>query len=98
MGGAKEQEGMSALEKMMKEQRAKGKDKEEKSDDAKSKALNLNERETVEFAIEALQKVLGVDFKSNQVEVAVCSKDRTRFRSLEEKEIDEYLTIISEKD
>ena len=50
------------------------------------------------LSIEALQKVLGVDFKSNQVEVAVCSKDRTRFRSLEEKEIDEYLTIISEKD
>lgn len=95
--GSKEQEGMSTLEKMMKEKRAKEKE-ESKEDQPKSKVLNLNERETVEFAIEALQKVLGVDFKSNQVEVAVCSKDRTRFRSLEEAEIDEYLTIISEKD
>jgi len=95
--GAKEQEGMSTLEKMMKEKRAKDAE-EKKEDEGKSKVLNLNERETVEFAIEALQKVLGVDFKSNQVEVAVCSKDRTRFRSLEEKEIDEYLTVISEKE
>jgi len=100
--GAKEQEGMSTLEKMMKEKRAKDKE-EKKSEDEEapstsSKVLNLNEAETVEFAIEALQKVLGVDFKSNQVEVAVVSKDRTRFRSLGEKEIDEYLTRISEKD
>ena len=57
-----------------------------------------NERRRSGGKLQALQKVLGVDFKSNQVEVAVCSKDRTRFRSLEEKEIDEYLTIISEKD
>merc|ERR1712039_1138010 len=99
--GNKEQ-GMSTLEKMTKEHREK--QKEEQKDDAdKSKksgsnALNLNERETVEFAIEALQKVLGVDFKSNQVEVAVCSKTNTKFRTLPEKEIDDYLTAISEKD
>merc|ERR1712099_105187 len=99
--GNKEQEGMSALEKMTKEHREKQKEEsKDDSDKAKvgSNALNLNERETVEFAIEALQKVLGVDFKSNQVEVAVCSKDRTRFRTLEETEIDEYLNVISEKE
>ena len=98
--GTKEQEGMSTLEKMMKEKKAdQGKD-DQKSSEVKPSMLTLNidEKETVEFAIEALQKVLGVDFKSNQVEVAVCSAQNTRFRSLTEKEIDEYLTAISEKD
>eukprot|EP01084_Bolivina_argentea_P207229 353613_1 len=98
--GTKEQEGMSTLEKMMKEKNQE--EKEEKTDDKKKKtkvmSLNLNERETVEFAIEALQKVLGVDFKSNQVEVSICTKNNKKFTSLTEKEIDEYLTAISEKD
>jgi len=97
--GIKDTEGMSTLEKMSKEHRE-SQNKDEQKEDAKTAPikLNLNERETVEFAIEALQKVLGVDFKSNQVEVAVCSAKNTKFRSLAEKEIDEYLTAISEKD
>jgi len=90
--GTKEQEGMSTLEKMMKEKQ------EEKKEDKTATKLDLNEKETVEFAIEALQKVLGVDFKSNQVEVGVVTESNTKFRSLTEKEIDEYLTAISEKD
>jgi len=60
--------------------------------------LQMNEKETIETAIEALQKVLGVDFKSNQVEAAIVTKDKPRFRLLTEKEIDNYLTSISEKD
>ena len=95
---------MSTLEKMMKEKREeqeeeeKKKGDEDKKGDKTSAKLNLNEKETVEFAIEALQKVLGVDFKSNQVEVGVVTENNTKFRSLTEKEIDEYLTAISEKD
>jgi len=49
-------------------------------------------------AIEALQKVLQVDFKSNQCEVAVVSVKNPAFRVLSEKEIDKYLTELSEKD
>jgi len=93
--GSKEQEGQSTLEKMLKEKRAEEKKAGDEDDEGR---LKLNERETVEFAIEALQKVLGVDFKSNQVEVAVCSKGNTKFRSLNEKDIDEFLTAISEKE
>lgn len=104
--GTKEQEGMSTLEKMMKEKREEQEEEEKKKGDdgdkdkkgIKPNKLDLNEKETVEFAIEALQKVLGVDFKSNQVEVALATQNNTKFRSLTMKEIDEYLTAISEKD
>jgi len=88
--GNKEQEAMSTLEKMIKE-------KEEIAEKQKI-PLQMNEKETIETAIEALQKVLGVDFKSNQVEAAIVTKDKPRFRLLTEKEIDNYLTSISEKD
>jgi len=88
--GNKEQEAMSTLEKLMKE-------KEETAEKQKV-PFQMNEKETIEMAIEALQKVLGVDFKSNQVEAAIVTKSQPRFRLLTEKEIDSYLTAISEKD
>lgn len=83
--GDKEAEAMSALEKMFK-------------DDKKVNSKDLNSRETIESAIESLQKVLGVDFKSNEVEVGIVTKQDSRFRLLTQKEIEEYLTSISEKD
>jgi 20S proteasome subunit alpha 1 len=93
--GQKEQEAMSALEKLLKEKQEEvEKDKEKDKD----KKLEMNYQQTVEAAIESLQKVLGVDFKSNQVEVAVVTKDDPQFRLLSEKEIDQFLTAISEKD
>ena len=82
--GDKEAEAMSSLEKMF---------KDDKMDSSK-----LNERQTVEAAIESLQKVLGVDFKPNQVEVAIVTKEDSRFRLLTEKEIDDYLNSIADKD
>lgn len=93
--GAKEQTAMSSLEKMYLE---KIKEKKDKNKDDDKKNVGLNTKETIESAIESLQKVLGIDFKSNQVEVAVVTKKNPKFTLLTEKEIDEYLTAISEKD
>jgi len=53
---------------------------------------------TVMLAIEALQETLGVDFKSNEVEIAVVTSKDTKFRRLAESEIDGFLTEISERD
>ena len=92
--GAKEQTAMSALEKIYS-------DIKKEIDESKEDRIPLfgkNEKETVEYAIEALQKVLGIDFKSNQVEVAVVTKNKRKFKLLSQKEIDQYLTDISEKD
>jgi len=64
----------------------------------KDKIDNLSYQETVEAAIEALQKVIGVDFKSNEVEISVVTKDNPKFRLLSQDEIDGFLTAITERD
>jgi len=57
---------------------------------------NLNEAETIEMAIMAMQHVLATDFKSNEVEVAVVSAGK-KFHVLTEQEVEERLNAISEK-
>jgi len=88
--GQKEQEAMSALEKLWKEKQ------EEATKD--NKPFEMNYHQTVEASIESLQKVLGVDFKCNQVEVGVVTTKDSKFRILTEKEVDDFIRIISEKD
>jgi len=87
--GKKKGEGMATLEKLIREF--------EKEKETKTDAV-MDEQRTIETAVEALQKVLGVDFKSNQVEVSVVSAASPRVRLLSEKEIDATLTAISERD
>lgn len=59
---------------------------------------NLNEEKTIQLAITCLSNVLAVDFKPNGIEIAVVTKDRPEFTVLSEKEIEEHLTKIAEKD
>ena len=57
---------------------------------------NLNENETIELAISAMQYVLSTDFKSTEIEVGIVSVG-SKFRVLKEDEIEERLNSIAEK-
>lgn len=59
---------------------------------------NLSEEKAVQLAITCLSTVLAVDFKPNGIEIGVVSKSNPAFRILDEKEIEEHLTKIAEKD
>jgi len=56
----------------------------------------LNDAETIEMAIMAMQYVLATDFKSSEIEVG-CISSGGKFRVLAEAEIEERLNAISEK-
>jgi 20S proteasome subunit alpha 1 len=56
----------------------------------------LDENETIEMAILAMQYILSTDFKSTEIEVASI-KSGSKFRVLSDVEIEERLTAISEK-
>lgn len=58
----------------------------------------VTERETVEEAIAALQSILMVDFKPNEIEVGVVSLQNPSFRRLDETTIERYLNWIAERD
>merc|ERR1712100_715806 len=62
------------------------------------KKLALPESETIQQAIACLQSVMGMDFKSSDIEVGVVSKSRPGFTRLAEAETDNHLTVIAEKD
>lgn len=59
---------------------------------------NLSEEKAIQLAITCLSSVLAVDFKPNGIEIGVVSKSNPHFRILDEKEIEDHLTKIAEKD
>lgn len=59
---------------------------------------NLSEEKTIQLAITCLSNVLAVDFKPNGIEIGIVSKERPEFYTLDEKEIEEHLTKIAEKE
>lgn len=59
---------------------------------------DLSEEKAIQLAITCLSNVLAVDFKPNGIEIGVVSKDKPEFTILDEKEIEEHLTKIAEKD
>jgi len=60
--------------------------------------VRADENRTIEDAINCLQTVLGLDFKSSDCEVALVSKSRKRFTKLTTEEIDVHLNNIAERD
>jgi len=61
------------------------------------KVPEMDDKNTVETAIMALQSVLGAEFRSTDIEVGVVS-GTGRFKKLNDGEIDDYLTSINERD
>lgn len=58
----------------------------------------LSYEATVQLAITTLQTVASAEFKSDEIEVAVVTKDNRRFRKLSNEEVDVFLTQIAERD
>ena len=56
----------------------------------------LTVNETIELAISSMQYILSTDFKGSEIEIGVVSKDKS-FRVLTLEEIEERLTVITEK-
>ncbi|EAK89299.1 proteasome subunit alpha1 [Cryptosporidium parvum Iowa II] len=63
----------------------------------KNEPLNSCE-EVISASIDCLKTLLGVDFKAEDIEVGVVTKDMPEFRLLSVEEIDNYLTNIAERD
>ncbi|KAJ3391533.1 Proteasome subunit alpha type-6 [Lobulomyces angularis] len=58
----------------------------------------LSTEETIELAINTLSSVLSIDFKPGDLELGIVGKDFAEFKVLNEDEIEEHLTRISERD
>lgn len=83
--GAKEQEALNFLQNKF------------KIKDGDQQVL-LNEDDTVQTAIAALQNVLSADFKPEEIEVAVVSKTNSKFHLLTAKEVEDHLIALAERD
>ena len=79
--GAKEQEAMTLLEKSYK----------------KKAGGQFSADEATEAVIEALQNVIGADFKPGDIEVAISTAAKPIFRVLTVAEVEKYLNIIADK-
>merc|ERR1712128_82443 len=62
------------------------------------KKTNYDHDETIQLAITCLMTVLSADFKPTEIELAVVSKEKAKFRTLNEQEIDYHLSAIAERD
>ena len=54
--------------------------------------------DTIQFTISTLQNAAGQDFEAKDIEVAVITRDNTKYRLLDAETVDHHLNVVSEKD
>ena len=54
--------------------------------------------ETIDVAITALSVVVSHDFKSEELEIGIVSKESPHFQTLSQERIDSILTVLADKD
>ncbi len=59
---------------------------------------DLDETESIKMAILTLQTVIGQEFKSNDIEIGLVSKDHPHFAKLSADRVEYYLNEVSKKD
>jgi len=62
------------------------------------KRMDYDSKQTVELSIQTLQTALGIDLKASEIEVAVVSKENSKFRQIPDDEVEQHLTAIAERD
>ena len=59
---------------------------------------DLDEAESIKLAILTLQTVIGQEFKSNDIEIGVVSREHPLFAKLSAEKVEYYLNEVSKKD
>lgn len=63
----------------------------------KNEVFNTPEK-NAEFVLSTLQTVVGLDFESKEVEVAIMTKEKTQYSLMTPQEVEQILTAVAEKD
>ncbi len=59
---------------------------------------DLDENEAIKLAILTLQTVIGQEFKSNDIQIGIATKENPKFGKLAADKVEYFLNEVSKKD